>query len=103
MKKFYGKSIVFVVLLLTTISLSAQPFTPVHTGLIASFGTWTHTNTVQRSGDPTQGDCINLVTAAGAAGSVTTPVMNFTTCGSTPYITFNFHAKALVQQGLRLA
>ncbi|PKP03698.1 MAG: hypothetical protein CVU11_07480 [Bacteroidetes bacterium HGW-Bacteroidetes-6] len=90
MKKFYWKSIAFVVLLLTTISLSAQVFTPVHTGLITSFGTWTHINTVQRTGDPTQGDCINLVTAAGAAGSVTTPVMNFTTCGSTPYITFKF-------------
>lgn len=88
MKKFYGKSIVFVAMFLATFSLSAQPFTPVHTGLIASFGTWSYTNTAQRVGDATQGDCINLY--SGAAGSIITPVMDFTTCGSTPYLTFKF-------------
>ncbi|MBN2730045.1 MAG: T9SS type A sorting domain-containing protein [Bacteroidales bacterium] len=72
--------------MLFTQNIFAQPFTPVHTGLIASFGTWTYSNAAQITGDASQGDIVRLYNAA--AGSITSPSMDFTTCGSTPYLTF---------------
>lgn len=91
MRKYLFQFGAVIFLLLFANSVFAQPFTPVHTGLIASFGTWTHTNTAQRTGDATQGDCINMY--SGSAGNIITPVMDFTTCGSTPYLTFKFMRK----------
>ena len=86
MRKLYTQIIAVIFFLLFAGSLTAQPFTPIHTGLISSFGTWTYTNTNQRTGDATQGDCVELF--SGSAGSITSPSMDFTTCASTPYLTF---------------
>lgn len=88
MKNKYVLLGLFAGLVLSSGNIKAQAFTPVHTGLIASFGTWTYTNTAQTVGDATQGDCISLFNVA--AGNVVSPAMDFTTCGSTPYLTFKF-------------
>jgi hypothetical protein len=87
MKKYLFHFGAVLFLLLFSNSAFAQPFTPIHTGLIASFGTWTYASTSQRTGDATQGDCVNL---SAASANIITPVMDFTTCGSTPYLTFKF-------------
>lgn len=84
------KKLIFSLIILGSVLwANAQPFTPIHTGLMTSFGTWTHTNCSQRVGDVPQGDCVNLQTG-GIAGSIVTPSMDFTTCSGTPYLTFKF-------------
>lgn len=82
------------------LSAESQPFTPVHTGLIASFSSWIYNNTSQRTGDATQGDCINLY--SGGSGSVISPSINLTTCGSTPYLTFKFRREGTANSNARV-
>jgi len=82
------KASLFIGSFIFVVFLSAQPFTPVHTGTIATFGTWTHTNCAQVTDAAPQGACVALF--SGAAGSIITPVMDFTTCTATPFVTFKF-------------
>jgi len=95
------KKIIFSFIALSiTIFVSAQPFTPVHTGLMTGFTSWTYTNCNQITSEPGIGDCVALY--SGGAGYITTPVMNFSTCTGTPYVTFKFRRQGINNERARI-
>lgn len=80
--------------------LTAQPFTPIHTGNITVFSTWTYTRSVQIINDNPQGDAVALY--SGSAGNMVSPSMNFTTCGATPFVTFKFRRNGFSNVSVQL-